>query len=219
MENKLRLGCSDCLRKHIAQALCRLLKYQKSYKEFTLDFDIAMGHLGEAIDECYERYPSLASAIFSEIFLSYKNELLFYMPDIQVLMSSAKEFSLLESEDSLTQENGKCEIDIKNFDRYSKQNRLFFVRLHLAQAMVCLLEYQKDPEMFELWFDFAMGHMAEAEDESIGEWPELAFAIREERTRMLQEDDFYPDFITLLTAAKELALVKSEEIAKKSKKK
>ena len=78
--------------------------------------------------------------------------------------------------------------------------------------MVLLLEYAKSPDEFELFLDYSMGHMAEAEDECSIRWPDLAKAIRDERTKMLENDAYWPDFDTLLSAAKVYSLQESEKL-------
>ena len=80
-------------------------------------------------------------------------------------------------------------------------------RKHLAQAHVLLDEFASDPEDFEVFFWFAMGHMAEAEAESRGDYGDLSFIIRAHRSRMEQDDDFYTDFEPLLKLANRYAFL------------
>jgi hypothetical protein len=87
------------------------------------------------------------------------------------------------------------------------------VRKHLAQAKAKMLEYQKASDEFPFHFDDALGHLAEAEDESVGKYPELAKAIREERVKTLQEDNYWPNFKTLQLYAIQLS---EEENSEKS---
>lgn len=65
----------------------------------------------------------------------------------------------------------------------------------LAQARILYLETQKGyPEHYWL----ALGHMAEAEDELLEVWPDLAEEIR--KSRKMWEDDRarVPDFLALI---------------------
>jgi len=55
---------------------------------------------------------------------------------------------------------------------------------HLSQATILLLEFTKSPDEFNDHLDFVIGHLGEAEDQSIAKYPELSRAIRDERTKM-----------------------------------
>ena len=56
-------------------------------------------------------------------------------------------------------------------------------RKHLAQAEVLMLEARKG-YIAHAWL--AVGHMAEAEDETIDDFPELTARIREERLKYME---------------------------------
>lgn len=66
---------------------------------------------------------------------------------------------------------------------------------HLAQARALLLELKKGyPEHF--WF--SLGNLAEAEDELVVEFPELANRIRGERKQLEMYPKYMPDFKQLV---------------------
>lgn len=56
-------------------------------------------------------------------------------------------------------------------------------RKHLAQAEVLMLEARKG-YVVHSWL--AVGHLAEAEDETLQEYPEVAETIREERIKYIE---------------------------------
>jgi len=50
-----------------------------------------------------------------------------------------------------------------------------------------------------------MGHMAEAESESIADYPELAALVRLERIKMMDNEGYFTDFEPLIEMASKLA--------------
>ena len=71
-----------------------------------------------------------------------------------------------------------------------RETCLLCVSKHISQAIVLLLEAGKGYPL-HLWF--AVGHLAEAEDESLLEFPQLSEVIREIRIRLMgQTDKFKP---------------------------
>lgn len=76
-------------------------------------------------------------------------------------------------------------------------------RKHLAQALVLLHESKKG---YPTHFWLAQGHLAEAEDELLRDYPALADVVRNER-KLLEEDPSYEiplmDLIEQVTAAAE----------------
>lgn len=56
-------------------------------------------------------------------------------------------------------------------------------RKHLSQAMVLILEANKG---YPLHAWLAVGHMAEAEDEMLERYPQIAESIREERLKLME---------------------------------
>jgi len=77
------------------------------------------------------------------------------------------------------------------------------VRKHLAQASILLEEYATGD--YDVHFWYAMGHMAEAESESMSEYPELAALIRIERVRMIDTEGYFTDFEPLIDMASKFA--------------
>jgi hypothetical protein len=68
---------------------------------------------------------------------------------------------------------------------------------HIAQARVLLLEKAKGyPEHY--WF--AMGHLAEAEDELVKDFPEWAAMVRTERMKLQKDRDYKVPFADLINA-------------------
>jgi len=66
---------------------------------------------------------------------------------------------------------------------------------HISQARVLLLEKDKGyPEHY--WF--AMGHLAEAEDELIKDKPVEAHQIRDERLKLEKDRSYQIDFVGLI---------------------
>ena len=105
---------------------------------------------------------------------------------------------------------------------YDRKPCLDCVRKHLAQAAVLRDEmFLGYPEHFDLAWEHLtvaeacvrdavlrrwrlMGHLAEASDESVGEWPELASAIRDERLKFQEDPNYRPEFERLMLLATEL---------------
>lgn len=54
----MRVKCKKCTHKHLAQAFVLLIEMDNGYPSH---FSLAIGHLGEAADECVD--PSMASTI------------------------------------------------------------------------------------------------------------------------------------------------------------
>ena len=61
-------------------------------------------------------------------------------------------------------------------------------RKHLAQASILMMEARQGYPLHE-WF--AMGHLAEAGDELVQEWPDVANEIREHR-KLYEDNREYP---------------------------
>lgn len=61
---------------------------------------------------------------------------------------------------------------------------------HIAQARVLMLEYKRSPREYEDHYDFALGHLAEAEDELVKHHSSLAVVAREHR-KLLEADVDY----------------------------
>ncbi len=80
------------------------------------------------------------------------------------------------------------------------------VRKHISQAMILVLEAEKDPETYG-WHRFiACGHLAEAEDECVEKYPKLAGNIRKTRIEIEQKEadlsilsDWFEKKIKLIT--------------------
>lgn len=66
---------------------------------------------------------------------------------------------------------------------------------HIGQARAIYLETKKDYEVFKV---FAMGHMAEAEDEALQAIPMIATIIRNERTAWELDNDYQIDWEKLV---------------------
>jgi len=67
---------------------------------------------------------------------------------------------------------------------------------HLGQARALVLETRKG---YPLHVAFALGHMAEAEDEIVLQMPESAEAIRIERIKLQEDYSYVPDWAALMT--------------------
>lgn len=67
---------------------------------------------------------------------------------------------------------------------------------HLSQARALLLETRKG---YPTHVAFAMGHMAEAEDEIVLQMPESASLIREERLKLEADPEYVPNWERLIT--------------------
>ncbi len=68
-------------------------------------------------------------------------------------------------------------------------------RKHVAQAIVLINEsHQGYPA--HRWL--AVGHLAEAADESMGKWPEVARKLREERLKLMSDMMYIPDLMPFL---------------------
>ena len=104
-------------------------------------------------------------------------------------------------------------------------------RKHLAQAAILRDEmFMGYPEHMELSFDHmdsaegeirdrllkywrSMGHMAEASDETIGKYYDLANAIRDERLKFQEDPNYKPLFDKLICDATVLAGNKEDDDA------
>lgn len=68
-------------------------------------------------------------------------------------------------------------------------------RKHIAQAIVLINEsHQGYPA--HRWL--AVGHLAEAADESMGKWPDVARELREERLKLMDDMMYIPDLMRFL---------------------
>lgn len=76
------------------------------------------------------------------------------------------------------------------------------VRKHIAQATVLLIESHMG-YCVHRWL--AIGHLAEAEAESILMYPELANRIREERKKYENDSSYKSDLIILINMACDIA--------------
>ena len=85
---------------------------------------------------------------------------------------------------------------LKEKPKIHRSTCLNCVRKHLAEAYILLKEYSiAYPEHY----DIAYGHLAEAEMESIDEYPKLTLEIRTERLKMDEADYKYiPNILNLL---------------------
>ena len=73
-DNQLRPGCTDCVRKHLAQAVILLNEVMTGYSEDPhVHRWLALGHLAEAADEALKDHPQLAEQI-RKIRLDLMNE-------------------------------------------------------------------------------------------------------------------------------------------------
>ena len=78
---------------------------------------------------------------------------------------------------------------------------LFCYRKHVSQAIILLIESKLGyPEHADL----AVGHLAEAESETIKDYPELAELTREERVKLMEDDTYNPNLMALLAKARQL---------------
>ncbi len=85
-----------------------------------------------------------------------------------------------------------------------RETCLFCVSKHIAQAIVLIAESAKGYP-FHLWI--AVGHLAEAEDECVSEFPELTDNIRKVRLSIMgQEGTFlHTDLMDLLIKVRRIA--------------
>jgi hypothetical protein len=89
----------------------------------------------------------------------------------------------------------------KNFSNKKEEKGLreaclLCVSKHIAQAIVLTMEAGKGYPL-HLWF--GVGHLAEAEDEALQEFPQLSNAIRSVRLCLMGQQQFEPkDLIDLL---------------------
>jgi hypothetical protein len=68
-------------------------------------------------------------------------------------------------------------------------------RKHISQAIVLINEsHQGYPA--HRWL--AVGHLAEASDESMGKWPSVARKLREERIKLMEDPMYIPDLMQFL---------------------
>lgn len=84
-------------------------------------------------------------------------------------------------------------------------------RKHLSQAIVLLIEAKLGyPE--HLWL--AIGHLAEAESESVTEYKLLAEKIRLERTRLMDDENYVPELMPLIKIATDIATADSNRVSR-----
>jgi hypothetical protein len=77
---------------------------------------------------------------------------------------------------------------------------------HLAQAMV-LFQEAESPE-YRVHFWLAVGHMAEAESESISDYYQLATDIRTLRLTIMEDRDYKPNLVDIIEQVESLKPVK-----------
>ena len=94
-----------------------------------------------------------------------------------------------------------------------RETCLSCVLKHLSQSYVLLSEYFDDPIEFEEHFFYAIGHLAEACDESKKDYPLLGAVLRATRRKLQEEDEYWPDFKPLFRWVRRLGLlVNNEEV-------
>ena len=71
---------------------------------------------------------------------------------------------------------------------------------HLSQAMITLSESRQGYPTHRF---YALGHMAEAGDELVKEYPKYAEMIRAERKKLEEDPDYTPDFEELIETVDE----------------
>jgi hypothetical protein len=74
---------------------------------------------------------------------------------------------------------------------------------HLSQARAIISEKQKAPE-YRHYYWFAMGHIAEAEDELVRSYPQMAAVIRAERLKLEHDPNYLISFESLVDAVTSL---------------
>ena len=81
-------------------------------------------------------------------------------------------------------------------------------RKHLAQAEILLHESKQGyPEHFWL----CMGHLAEAADELLTDYPQLAEQVRNERKLLEEDDDYQIPIVDLIMAVSAVAEEETHE--------
>ena len=88
------------------------------------------------------------------------------------------------------------------------------VRKHLGKAEAKFNEFLRGDYDEHFWL--AIGEMAEAEDECIVEYPQLAALIREERIKAMEEDDYFVDIVALIRETTKLAILETKKGKKKN---
>jgi len=68
-------------------------------------------------------------------------------------------------------------------------------RKHISQAIILIQESQQGYPAHR-WL--AVGHLAEAADESLGEWPQIAAELREERLELMSDPMYVPNLMKYL---------------------
>lgn len=71
---------------------------------------------------------------------------------------------------------------------------------HLSQASILLSESRQGYPTHRF---YALGHMAEAGDELVAEYPKYAELVRSERKKLEEDDEYSPDFDWLLNTIDE----------------
>lgn len=82
-------------------------------------------------------------------------------------------------------------------------------RKHLARANIRMYEFLSGAYPSEFWL--ALGEMSLAEDHVILIHPEIAEKIREERKKTEEEENYYPNIISLIDIITEVALQEDAE--------
>lgn len=68
-------------------------------------------------------------------------------------------------------------------------------RKHISQAIILIQESQQGYPAHR-WL--AVGHLAEAADESLAEWPWIAAELREHRLQLMDDPEYIPELMTYL---------------------
>ena len=94
-------------------------------------------------------------------------------------------------------------------DYYKKSNYLTrqcmkCTREHIAKAKKWIEQYQKDPVLYYLDTEDAIGDLAHAELECFHIAPNLSKLIRTEKHKLEEDEKYIPDWIPLQTMAKRI---------------
>ena len=86
----MREVCLFCVSKHLSQAIVLTLESVQGYSEHIW---LAIGHLGEAADECVAKYPEFAAEIRKVRMALMGQEGVFHTKDLMELLREARKIA------------------------------------------------------------------------------------------------------------------------------
>ena len=85
-------------------------------------------------------------------------------------------------------------------------------RLNIAAAIILVGEFADDSTKYDVHFWYAMGHLEKACRDIWAKQPKFAEMIRDLRLKMMEDDNFWPDLMTVIELATQYALIDPDNV-------